>query len=84
MVRNGREKEGESLLTQRRRRRIPSTRLIHSRLQRFHILGIKLEIEDLGILLDPRMRDAFGQNHKYLLQTPAQQDLGGSLLVLFR
>lgn len=45
------------------------------KVQALHILGIELEIVDLGVLVDAGGRDALGQRDITLLQTPSQQDL---------
>ena len=69
-------------ITQSRLGRIPGAGCILLRVQRLHVLLAELKVVDLLVLLDAAGRDALGQDDEVLLQTPAEQDLGGRLVVL--
>jgi hypothetical protein len=61
--------------------RVPSTRLVLTRLQTLHVVHAQLEIEDLGVFLNPGVRNALRQDHEPFLQAPAKQNLRSSLVV---
>ena len=48
------------------RRRVPRARRVLRRRQQVHILLRQLEIVDVGILLDPRVRHRLWQGHESL------------------
>lgn len=71
-----------SLFTQWLNRGIPSTRLVLSGFQTFHIFFGELKVVQRPILFDATVCLAFGQDYKVLLKAPAKQDLRGFLVVL--
>jgi hypothetical protein len=48
------------------RRRVPCTNLIYSSVQTFHVFLGELEVVYLGVLLDPKLGDGFGEWYETL------------------
>jgi len=68
-----------------------SVGMVEATLESFFVKGINLahlcysegKVEELRVGLDTRSSDGLGDDHSWTLEGPSEQDLGGSLSLLF-